>query len=69
MTQAIQVKKLQKVEVPEKYQDELSFEPKEKELEANEAFILSAFFVPQQKRHYKINVPIEAVEDVISQNL
>ena len=46
----------------------LSFEPSEKELEANEEFALNAFFIPQQKRNYKIIVPVEAMEDAIIQN-
>lgn len=57
-----------RINVPEKYADVLSFEPAEKELEANEEFALSAFFIPQQKRHYKITVPVEAIEDAIIQN-
>lgn len=50
-----------RIVVPEKYADVLSFDPAEKELEANEEFALSAYFIPQQKRQYKVNVPIEAI--------
>jgi hypothetical protein len=39
----------------------LSFDPSEKELDANEEFTLCAYFIPQQKRQYKVTVPIEAV--------
>jgi hypothetical protein len=46
------------IEVPEKYKNELSFEPREKELEANEKFEVNVFFAPQSKRTYKISVPI-----------
>jgi hypothetical protein len=58
-----------RVLVPEKYQEELSFEPMEKELEANEAFTLKVFFAPSQKRQYKIKVPVEAIEDFLPHNL
>lgn len=30
---------------------------------------MAAYFIPQQKRHYKINVPIEAIEDSITHSL
>ena len=41
----------------------------EKELDANESFTLKAFFAPSQKRHYKIKVPVEAIEDILPHNL
>ena len=49
---------LYKIKVPEKYQQELYFEPSEKELLPNEVFNVDAFFSPSSKRKYKIKVPV-----------
>lgn len=63
-TKKIKIKNLSKtrvkyvVDVPEKYYDEVHFEPNEKELEANETFEVVCYFTPREKRTYKIKVPI-----------
>ena len=36
---------------------------------ANESFPIKVFFAPSHKRPYKINVPVEAIEDILPHNL
>lgn len=69
LTNLSKTKVTYRVTVPPKYADVLSFDPPERELEANEQFALAAYFIPQQKRHYAITVLVEAIEQPITQSL
>lgn len=44
--------------VPEKYQNEINFEPSKVLLQPNEAVYVMANFTPLRKKEYQITVPL-----------
>jgi hypothetical protein len=50
------------VEVPEKFSDEVFFEPSDGVLQAGENLKLGVCFIPQSKKQYKVKIPLKVTE-------
>lgn len=51
-----------RVEVPEKFSDEVFFEPSDGVLQAGENLKLGVCFIPQSKKQYKVKIPLKVSE-------
>lgn len=51
-----------RVDVPDKFADEIYFEPSDGVLQAGENLKLGVCFIPQSKKQYKIKVPLKVLE-------
>ena len=50
-------------EIPEKYKDEIFLNHDNKRLDSNEILNIEVCFVPEQKRQYKVKIPIRITEE------
>lgn len=57
-----------RVEVPDKFSDEIFFEPSDGILQANENLKVNVSFIPQSKKHYRVKIPLKISEVVSSTN-